>query len=160
VYTISAARAVNPPGEALVLTRAQLWRGLVMKAENALPFVPSMQSCEIIERYPDGFLREIVLRDARMRERIVLTPEIEVRFTRVDTLHAGWIANAIHDSAWGLLLSFSFALRFPGTTDGSVEERTAGDAVRESYLEAIDSTLAAARQIVGKARGSGKGGRP
>jgi hypothetical protein len=147
MFTISAARPVNPPGEPVALSRTQLWRGLVMKAENALPFVAAMESCEILERYPDGFLREIVLRGARMRERIVLTPEIEVRFTRVDTPHAGWIVNAIHDSEWGLLLSFSFALRFPGTEDGSAEERAAGDAVRESYLGAIDSTLTATRQI-------------
>ena len=146
MYTISAARPVNPPGEDFPLSRAQMWRGLVMKAENALPFVPIMQSCKVLERFPDGLRREIVLRGESMRERITYTPEIEVRFVREHTEHLGWIVNAIHDSAFGLLLSFSFALRMPGTEEGSDAERAAGDAVRDSYLGAIDSTLAATRR--------------
>jgi hypothetical protein len=147
MYAISAARVVNPPDATVVLDRASVWRGLVMKAENALPFVAGMQHCAILDRFPGGLVREIVLRGVPMRERVLFTPEIEVRFLREATEYSGWIVNAVHDSSFGLLLSFSFALRFPGTEDGSPEERAAGDAVREAYFGAIDSTLAAIRRL-------------
>lgn len=147
MYTISAARLVNPEGSSVVLDRAMVWRGLVMKAENAVPFVPGMEYCAVLERFPGGLRREIVSRGARMRERVLLTPEIEVRFLREDTDHSGWIVNAVHESDWGLLLSFSFALRFPGTEEGSDAERAAGDAMKQSYFGAIDATLAAMRRM-------------
>ena len=37
---------VNVPGEPR-LDRAAVWDGLVLKANNALPFVPSMTYCEV-----------------------------------------------------------------------------------------------------------------
>ncbi len=147
MYAISAAIDVNPPGEPIRLTRAMLWAGLVMKAENAVLFVPSITSCTVLERFEDGFIREIELRGVRMRERITFTAPIEVRFVRIDTGHGGWITNCIHDSPHGLQLSFSFAMRFPGLADGSEEETAAGDAVRASYLSAIDATLATCRRL-------------
>ncbi len=147
MYALSAAIDVNPPGEPVHLTRAMLWAGLVMKAENAVLFVPSITHCNVLERFEDGFIREIELRGVRMRERITLTPRIEIRFQRLDTDHGGWITNCIHDSPHGLQLSFSFAMRFPGIADGSAAETAAGDAVRESYLSAITATLATCRRL-------------
>ena len=41
MFTVSRALPVNPPGETR-LTRADVWRGLEMKANNALPFVSSV----------------------------------------------------------------------------------------------------------------------
>ena len=35
------------------LTRSLVWRGLMMKAENPLPFVPVITSCKVVERSPD-----------------------------------------------------------------------------------------------------------
>ena len=46
----------NDPRET-PLDRDQVWRGLVMKAENPLPFVPVISSCTVIERRPDGLVR-------------------------------------------------------------------------------------------------------
>jgi hypothetical protein len=148
MFAISAVLDINPPGISPVLSREQMWQGLVMKAENALPFVPAMQSCEVIERLDDGFIREIVLRGVRMRERIILTAPVEVRFIRLDTPYDGWITNVLHDGPRGLALSFSFAMRFPGASDGSPAERAEGQAVKDSYLGAIASTVDATRRMV------------
>ena len=55
-----------------------------MKAEYAVPFVPAMKECRILERFDDGFLREVHLRGSVMRERIVFhRPEVEVYFERI-----------------------------------------------------------------------------
>ena len=52
---------VNPPGTTVPLTRERVWAGLVMKAENAVPFVPGMQECTIVERFDGGFIRKILI---------------------------------------------------------------------------------------------------
>jgi hypothetical protein len=36
----------------------RVWRGLVMKAENAVPFVPAMTRCEVVERRENQLVRE------------------------------------------------------------------------------------------------------
>jgi hypothetical protein len=149
MYSISASLEVNPAGAVPVLTREQMWRGLVMKAENALPFVKAMEECRVLERYSDGFLREIKLRGVRMTERITFTPPVEVLFERVDAQgYDGWISNVISDSARGLLLTFTFSVSFPDISPGSDEEKNRGDAVKDSYLSAIASTLEATRKLV------------
>ena len=146
MYAISSSIEVNPAGEAISISREQMWKGLVMKAEYAVPFVPAMKECRILERFDDGFLREVHLRGSVMRERIVFTPEVEVYFKRVDPPNGGWITNVISDSNRGLLLTFTFALTFPGIAEGSNDERQHGDAVKDSYVAAISATLAETRR--------------
>jgi hypothetical protein len=114
MYALSASIEVNPDGTTPILGQDQIWRGLVMKAENAVPFVPGMQACKVLERYADGLLREIVIGGDRFKERITFTPPIQVLFERVDTAaHAGWITNVISESERGLMLTFTFAVNFP-----------------------------------------------
>jgi len=148
VYAISATFEINPEGEATQINREQMWKGLVQKAEYAVPFVPAMDDCRILERFEGGFTREIKLRGTVMRERIEFTPDIEVYFERIDPVDGGWITNVMSDSSRGLLLTFTFALNFPGTAAGSEKERNLGDQVRASYVTAIEATIAETRRRV------------
>ncbi|MDH7799720.1 MULTISPECIES: SRPBCC family protein [unclassified Beijerinckia] len=148
MYTIAATFDVNPPGEPVIISREQMWKGLVQKAEYAVPFVPAMDDCRIIERFEDGFIREIHLRGTVMRERIVFTPNVQVHFQRIDPADGGWIANIMSESEHGLLLTFLFALTFPGVAAGSSEESRRGDEVKASYVEAITATIAETRRRV------------
>lgn len=149
MYSLSASFEVNPKGITPVLTAGQVWQGLVMKAENALPFVPAMEECRVLERYDDGFLRQIKLRGVVMKERITFTPPVEVYFERIDAQgYDGWITNLLSEGPNGLLLTFTFSVGFPGAASGSKEEREKGDAVRASYVSAISSTLDAVRRLV------------
>jgi hypothetical protein len=50
MYALSVSVDVNRPNASPRLSQEQVWRGLVMKAENALPFVPSMQACTLLEQ--------------------------------------------------------------------------------------------------------------
>jgi hypothetical protein len=148
MYAIAASSDVNPPGEPVQISRAQMWRGLVSKAEYAVPFVPGMTECRVIEPLPEGFLREIVVRGVRMVERISLTPDVEVLFERVEPADGGWITNVLSDSERGLVLTFTFAVSFPGVEPESAEERAKGEAMRDSYIAAIASTIAETRRRV------------
>ena len=75
------------------LSRSDIWKGLVMKAENALPFVPGMAKCDVIERTANGLVRDIVFRDEDARERVTFYPERKVVFLRLSGNTDGFIVN-------------------------------------------------------------------
>lgn len=144
---VSRRIPVNGPGHP-VLTRSDVWQGLVMKADNALPFVPAMTYCEVQTRESKNvFVREIEFRGERCHERVTLTPETQVRFERLDGSVLGTILNDIEEDAEGLGLRFSFTLKLDGIADGSPEEKAYGEIVEKDYLKAVDATLAAIRRL-------------
>jgi hypothetical protein len=66
------------------LDRERLWAELVRKAEDPVPFIPAIIDCTVLERHPDGFLREIVIDGGRrQRERVVFAPPNRVEFEQV-----------------------------------------------------------------------------
>lgn len=146
MYTLSYSIEVNPPGATPQLTAEQVWKGLVMKAENARPFVPGMQKCEVIERKGNTLLRDITFAGDDYRELITLHAPVQVQFERVGT--GGFIQNTISDSEKGLLLAFTFAVPFPGVDEGSKEEREKGESMRLVYIGAIGATLKKVREMV------------
>ena len=138
---------MNEPGQP-ALTRSDVWKGLVMKANNALPFVPAMTHCKVLNRESENvFVREIEFRGERCRERVTLTPQQQVRFERLDGSVLGTILNEIEDDAEGLGLRFSFGLKLAGEADGSPAEIAYGETVEKDYLKAVDATLAAIRKM-------------
>ena len=54
-----------------------------MKAQNALPYVPQMQKCEVLEEGDRWLLRDIVFNNTPLRERVTFEPEARVIFDRV-----------------------------------------------------------------------------
>jgi hypothetical protein len=149
MYTVSISLPINPTGVSPELNQDQVWQGLVMKAEDATQFVPIIKSCHILERYPNGLLREISIAGDKIKEKITFTPKIDVRFDRVETEdEAGWIANTISESDQGLLLSFTFAVNFKGVQPGSDEEREQGEKMKGNYRAAIEATLNKIRELV------------
>src|SRR6202044_1154920 len=86
---------VNDDPKLPQLTRSLVWRGLVMKAENPLPFVPVITSCKVVERHGDGLLREIVDRGDPITERVTFHDERMVEFERLSGRVLGTIQNEI-----------------------------------------------------------------
>ena len=80
MYTLSYAIEVNPEGASPVLNAEQVWKGLEMKAENALPFVPGMTRCEVVERTDNTILREITFAGDDFKEFITLHAPVQVQF--------------------------------------------------------------------------------
>jgi Domain of unknown function (DUF1857) len=144
---VSHQLPVNGPGHPH-LDRSALWDGLVMKANNALPFVPSMTYCEVTQRLSDTvFDRDIDFRGDRMTERITLEPQHRVVFTRIAGPVLGTIANEIEGDDDELFLRFSFALVVGGVRGGSAEEKKYAESMTGDYLKAVDATLTAMRKI-------------
>jgi hypothetical protein len=143
---VSHRLPVNEPGQPR-LDRAAVFHGLVMKANNALPFVPAMTFCEVTQRLSDTvFDRDIDFRGDRMTERITLEEPHRVVFTRTAGPVLGTIANEIEGDD-ELFLRFSFALVVTGVIGGSDEEKTYAEGMTGDYLKAVAATLAAMRKI-------------
>ena len=139
MFALSYTTDVNPPGATPVLTRSQVWQGLVMKAEDARPFVPGMEKCEVVEHFDGGLVRDVSFKGDAVRERITFTPDIQVHFDQFE--RGSWITNVISESERGLLLTFTFAVMFPGVQPGSTAERERGESMRGAYVAAVAATL-------------------
>jgi hypothetical protein len=148
---VSHRLPVNVPGQPR-LDRAAVWSGLVLKANNALPFVPSMTYCEVVARHSDTvFDRDIDFRGQRFTERIALEPPHRVVFTRIAGPVLGTIANEIEGPEDDLHLRFSFALVVSGVEGGSAGEGEYADSMTGDYLKAVDATLNAMRRMAAEA---------
>ncbi|MEX5635130.1 AtaL-like protein [Parafrankia sp. FMc2] len=80
--TLSWTLAIAGPGDDPFRPDAdQVWEGLLHKSEHPSPYVPAVTACRVLERYPDGFLREITVRDTeQVRERVTFEDHRRVIF--------------------------------------------------------------------------------
>lgn len=159
MISLERSLPVNPPGSASHVSRADVWRGLALKADNALPFVPSMTHCEVVERESaTSFVREIEFKGDRMRERVTLEPERQVTFERLAGPVLGTIRNYIDEDAQGqLFLRFAFELEVTGLAPGGDDERAYAATMEKAYLGAVDATLTAIRRLHDEARATATG---
>jgi hypothetical protein len=159
---------VNDPSrpDLPVLSRHQVWQGLVMKAEDATQFVSLITYCKVLERHEDGLVRETNFGDGRMRERVTFFPEERVRFEQLDgPLQGGFIDNIIDvDSSGDLRLLFVFGGPNLGRAGGPPGARRGGaepvsgagsggppggaSGMNTVYRQALENTLATVRRLV------------
>jgi hypothetical protein len=147
IYVSKEIAANEGPGHPK-LSRSDIWKGLVMKAENALPFVPGMAKCDVVARTPNGLVRDIVFRGADARERITFYPEQKVVFVRESGNVDGFIVNEVLGGDDDLRLRFSFALQLVDAPTDSAEERAFREVMERDYVKAVDATLGAIRKMV------------
>lgn len=139
---------VNADPKEPPLTRSLVWRGLVMKAENPLPFVPVISSCKVLERRTDGLTREIVDKGDTIAEVVTFEPEHVVKFERTSGRVLGTILNEIIEDEHGdLALKFTFTLTVEGMEAGSAEEQEFAEQMEQGYLMAVAATLKAMRNL-------------
>jgi hypothetical protein len=155
MFTIGRSLPVNdrnnPPQ--VILTRDQVWQGLVFKAENAVPFVPGMTVCEVLERSGQELVRECVYKGDRLRERVTFHPQRAVDFERLSGNVRGTIRNEIEEDENGALhLRFTFSLAVQGIAHNSPEEHAYATAMEGDYVRAIGATLTTIRQLVAEGK--------
>jgi len=131
------------------LNQAQIWQGLLLKAENPVPFLDAMSACTVIDRGDNWLLRNFTLRGEEMQERVTFEPENRVTFERTRSSAMGTILNEIvtlDDGDMGL--RFTFTLDVDGLADGSREETEFAERMSRSYFQGVGSTLAEIRRQV------------
>jgi Domain of unknown function (DUF1857) len=148
MYELSRTVPVNEPGKP-VLTRQDVWAGLMMKANNALPYVPAMKKCEVVEKGAGWLLRDILLGDEPLRERVTFESEKRVIFERVEGNEPGRIENILGEDEHGnLTLTFAFSLTRKGLEGNPEAEKKHFAPMEGMYFNAVASTLAAVRRMV------------
>lgn len=131
------------------LNQAQIWQGLLLKAENPVPFLDAMSACTVIDRGDNWLLRNFTLRGEEMQERVTFEPKNRVTFERTKSSAMGTILNEIvtlDDGDMGL--RFTFTLDVDGLVDGSREETEFAERMSRSYFQGVGSTLAEIRRQV------------
>lgn len=73
---------INSPGNPMIvpLTRQQLWRGLVMRAEEPTIFVPHLDTCDIMERTDVAIVRKLTYGTLVIHDRVTYLEEHQVRY--------------------------------------------------------------------------------
>lgn len=71
---------INDPLNPLIerLSRTQLWRGLVRRAEAPTAFVPWLDTCRILEKSSQKISRELHYGDLVVRDTVTFIPERQV----------------------------------------------------------------------------------
>ncbi len=152
----TATVPVNPPGET-VLTRAQVWAGLELKARDAREFLPPglCTRCHVIEESATHFVREATIGGAALREIITLEPQNKVTFFQATGPREGAIVNELFEAADGTLqLRFYCYLGLRGKQPNGPEEQDeqARFDGENGYRAALGSTLKRTRELVGQGR--------
>ena len=131
------------------LTQAQVWQGLVLKAENPVPFLEGMTACTVVERGENWLLRDFTLRGEKMQERVVFEPETRVIFTRTKSKAMGTVVNEIIKTENGAIaLKFTFSLTVEGLKTGSQAETEYAERMSKSYFKGVTTTLKEIRRRV------------
>lgn len=73
---------INDPLNPLIepLTRAQLWRGLVLRAETPTAFVPWLDKCNIVDRADTSIARELHYGELVVHDRVTFLAQEQVRY--------------------------------------------------------------------------------
>ncbi|MFC5719640.1 AtaL-like protein [Streptomyces gamaensis] len=138
MITLSWTRRVDATAEegAPATTREQLWRVLLHKAEHPVDYVPAITECRVLERYPDGFLREARRGPRTIVQRVVPDERAgRITFRHRDNTDLAQITNQIGEDEHGrLTLTLSITL---------TEEPAACVLRQNAYLHELDTDFAA-----------------
>jgi hypothetical protein len=152
----TATVPVNPGGET-TLTRAQAWKGLVLKARDARLFLPEglCTRCDVVEESATHFVRAATIAGIDVHEIITLEPESKVTFFQATGPREGAIINELFENDAGeLQLRFYCYLGLRGKEPGGPDEQAeqAQFDSDQGYKAALLSTLKRTRELLAQGR--------
>jgi len=147
--------AVNDPMNPLsdTVTREQLWRGLVLRAEQPTLFIAHLDKCEILEQEAGSMRRRLTFGELVIEDTVQLTPLQEVRY---DVPAQGEIAASnlrmIIEAPTSAMLLVRFCY-----DDGQGEHADAANAMydefkKSAYQEADTDTVRTLRQLASQGK--------
>jgi hypothetical protein len=146
---------INDPLNPLIdpLTRAQIWRGLVLRAESPKLFVPYLDDCRILGRSDTILSRELRYGELTVRDEVVFSPLQHVRYLvpAQGEIPASSLTMTIEEPEPNI-----FFVRFT-YEDGVVEDEGSIDAYyneyrRSAYQESDIDTIGLIRQLVSEGK--------
>lgn len=142
---------INDPLNPLIdpLSREQLWRGLVYRAENPMPFVLGLDECRIVARTERTLRRELHFGSLTVRDRVTLDHMTRVRYETQagGGLPASSLVMTIEEpSANELVVRFEYeTVRRAGDAPGEAYYNTF---LKKAYVEADIDTIRTIRRLV------------
>ncbi len=127
---------INDPQNPLVvsLSRDDLWRGLLHRVEDAVPFLPGLEACRVVERHSDHLLRELDFGAAVIRDRVTMASGEWVRFDILPSeQHAGGSLTITIEEPEGEQLFLRFAYVTSLGQSNNPEELAYIDYIKSAY---------------------------
>jgi hypothetical protein len=127
---------INDPENPLIppLSRQQVWRGLIHRVEDPLPFLPGLESCVIIERHADVLLRQLDFGPAVIQDRVTLAEAHWVRFEiEPSSAHPGGSLTITIEEPEPAFLFLRFAYRTTLASGSDSEDRAYIEYVKSAY---------------------------
>lgn len=127
------------------ISRAQLWRGLELRAEFPRTFVPTLDACEVIREFDGSLSRELRFGAHVVHDRVLFEPGRAVHFEVVDEGVGRFLHSMrIEEPAPGeLFLRFSYEA-LSAEHHASCE---AAEALRQAYRQTDIDTVFRLRQL-------------
>lgn len=131
------------------LTYEQLWRGLLLKAENPLLFIEGLDDFSILARNDTSIDRELRFGEARIRDRVTFAERGRLRQEIAPSAHAGGATlDVVVDECadHGLYAEFNYRTAAPSPADD--EARMVESFVRQAYVDTDRHAVAVIRRLV------------
>lgn len=144
---------INDPLNPLIdkLTREQLWRGLVMRAEAPQLFMPHLDECQLSGKSADSVQRELRYGQLRIRDIVTYEPQQRVTYhvpAQGEIATSGMSMTIEEPEPEALFVRFEYD---DGAPDNSDPESAFYDQFRRSaYEEADIDTVRIIRELVVK----------
>lgn len=139
---------INDPLNPLIepLTREQVWRGLVKRAEDPMAFVPWLDACTLSERSSGSIRRELRYGEVVIHDRVTFLPLLQIRYLipEQNDIPASSLSMTIEEPGAGQLF-----VRFEYETAGEESEEDAfyNEFRRSAYQESDIDTVRIIRQL-------------
>ncbi len=141
---------VNDPLNPLVdpLTRAQLWRGLVLRAENPMLFVLALDRFEILGRGENVLMRALHFGKLTLRDRVSFEPMREVRYEiePAENTPAATLTMTIEEPQPDQLF-VRFAYETPREDATAPADEFYGSLARQAYVKSDIDTIRTIRRL-------------
>ena len=144
---------INDPANPLLptLTRQQLWQGLLHRVHDPVPFLPGLESCDILENDGNTLLRALNFGAALIHDRVTLDVEQAVRFDILPTeQHAGGSLTIRIEEPESLHLFLRFAYETTLGQGNSEEEKAYIDYVKSAYQQSDLDCVERIREIAAR----------
>lgn len=142
---------INDPTNPLIdtISRLQLWRGLVLRAEQPKLFVPHLDECEITERAPDHLARRLRYGELVVIDTVSFIPQLQVRYNvpKQGEIPASHLIMQIEQPQEDeLYVRFQYDDHNDAATDAA--NAMYDDFRRSAYKESDIDTIAIIRQLI------------
>ncbi|MNR93265.1 hypothetical protein D3C72_243160 [compost metagenome] len=144
---------INDPLNPLIdtLTRDQLWRGLVLRAETPKLFIPWLDECKVLSRTEDAISRTLRYGELLVHDQVNLTPLQQVHYdvpAQKDIPASSLLVTIEEPSPGALFVRFAYDT---GTSDDDMDAFY-NEFRRSAYQEADIDTIRIIRQLADEGR--------